>query len=124
MLLLVFSFEFHFDTLLEKWLRPITNEYFFEPFFFSSFLYLIFNTSLTVSSINFNIQFYFLLLLLPPTPNIFRFFPRPNFPKWLPNSFVETFEPLSLDGSTSKFERFLYRITPGSSSSRMPLAEF
>lgn len=34
MLLLVFSFEFHFDTLLEKWLRPIINEYFFEPFFF------------------------------------------------------------------------------------------
>lgn len=57
---------------------------FLRAFFFSSFLYLIFNTSLTVSSINFNIQFYFFLLPSPPPPEYFPILSSSQLPKMAP----------------------------------------
>lgn len=63
MLLLVFSFEFHFDTLLEKWLRPIINEYFFEPFFFLPLnIFFFYHFFLSILIFNFIPPSYFLIL--------------------------------------------------------------
>lgn len=114
MLLLVFSFEFHFDTLLEKWLRPITDEYFFEPLFFPFFFHLILLCHFF--SINFNIQFY-----SSPSPPYFLILPSFQLPKMAPKFLrgdLRTTIFRRIDLQTLLFERFLNRITLGSSRVR------